>query len=88
MNITFQHRAEIAERYLEKKEKQQVEKAIDLFANKNFNELSEYNLLSKLHSIIPTDNPLFSYVINNRLRMIISINQNNCVIEDIVSYKN
>lgn len=85
MNITFQHRAEIALRSLEPMEKEQINKVIKLLIKFNSKEALNSNKIHKLSRANElTKEGLYSYRANNRLRLIMSVNNDDCVIEDIV----
>jgi len=82
MNITLHRRAEIAFRLLDTKEQQQLSKAFEklITANEDF-------VKTKLRKL-PTKSTtsLYSYRGNNKLRLIVSMNDNTWVVEDIIDH--
>lgn len=85
MNITFHRRAEIALRSLDLKEQQQITQVVEkLLAVNNPNENFVKTKLHKLATKPPTS--LYSYRGNNRLKLIISIDNNEWVVEDIIDH--
>ncbi len=83
MNITFHRRAEIALRSLDLKEQQQITQVVKkLIAVNNPNENFVKTKLHKLATKSPMS--LYSYRGNNRLKLIISIDNNEWVVEDII----
>lgn len=82
MNITLHRRAEIAFRLLDTKEQKQLSKAFEklITANEDF-------VKTKLRKL-PTKSTisLYSYRGSNKLRLIVSMNDNTWVVEDIIDH--
>jgi hypothetical protein len=81
MNIVFQQRAEIALRSLAPAEKKKITKVIASLR------ASEGLISPKLHKLVglsPTK--LYSYPANHRLNLIISITEDQLIVEDIIHH--
>lgn len=84
MKVILQQRAEIARRSLVSSEKNQVVKAIASLSELNFEKALISPNFHKLAGLSQTQ--LYAYRVNNRLRLIISIDEDKWIVEDIVDY--
>jgi plasmid maintenance system killer protein len=84
MKVTLQQRAEIARRSLTRSDKNQVGKAIASLNELNFEKALSSPDFHKLAGLSQTQ--LYAYRVNNRLRLIISIDGDKWFVEDIVDH--
>lgn len=83
MQLRIERRAEIALRSLQKKEQKQIERALEKFGT-----YDQATLRAKVHMIFTrtSGRRLFVYRGGIRLRLVLSFNDDSCVIEDIVDH--
>jgi hypothetical protein len=83
MNILMQRRAEIAFRSLSKMEKEKIAAAISVLSAVDCTKLRQEQNLHKL-AVGRSDKELYVYRGTSNLRLIISLDDDTCSIEDIV----
>jgi plasmid maintenance system killer protein len=84
MKTNIQHRAEIALRSLPPEEKKQVSNSLDFIKKSDLKKLLHSSNLKKLKTLMEKD--LYSFSANNGLRVIFSLHDDECVIEDITTH--
>ena len=84
MDIIIQRRAEIALRSLKQNEQKQIRKALAQIKSVEPKDLFKVPNLRKLRKELGKN--LYWYRGNERLRLVLSINENVCTVEDIVSH--
>ncbi len=84
MDIIIQRRAEIALRSLEQNEQKQILKALAQIESVEPKDLSKVPNLMKLPKRLGEN--LYWYRGNQRLRLILSIQENVCTVEDIIAH--
>ncbi|MEM8831954.1 MAG: hypothetical protein AAGE96_21755 [Cyanobacteria bacterium P01_G01_bin.19] len=83
MEIKIERRANIALRSLQQNEQRQIAKALEKIESAQFEDLyKDYNF-KKLENILDKD--LYTYRGNPQLRLILSIENNVCIVEDIIA---
>ena len=84
MNITIQRRAEIALRSLQQNERKQILKSLQQLEEVQPKDLWHIPKLQKLPNDLGKE--LHIYQGNRRLRLILSIKNNICIVEDILDH--
>jgi len=84
MNITMQRRAEIALRSLSQTEKGQLERALNKLTSLSPTEFYKRPEIQKL--ISASGEKLYSLIGSRRLRIILSVNADSCIVEDILDH--
>jgi len=84
MDIIIQRRAEIALRSLKQNEQEQIVTALARIKSVEPKDLFKVPNLHKLRKELGEN--LYSYRGNSRLRLVLSIKENVCTVEDIVSH--
>ncbi len=84
MDINIKRRAEIALRSLKRNEQRQILKALAQIESVEPKDLFKVPNLRKLRKQLGEN--LYSYRGNDRLRLVLSIQENVCTVEDIVSH--
>lgn len=84
MEINIQRRSKIALRSLPQNEQQQILKALDQLRSFQFQDIDKIERLKELPN--DSNENLYTYPGNYELRLILSIKNNVCVVEDILAY--
>ncbi|AYJ81166.1 hypothetical protein AN286_10670 (plasmid) [Aliarcobacter cryaerophilus ATCC 43158] len=84
MNVNIKKPAEIALRSLEKKEQRKIIRALTELETSNADELFQNQKLHKL--IVHSEEKLYSYLGTLKLRLILSIDDNQIFVEDILNH--
>ena len=84
MNLSMQSRAEIALRSLEKTEQNQVKRALSEISTFTLAELSQSSKFRILH--VTSGEKLYIYRGNQKLRLVLSVDSDRCMVEDIVDH--
>lgn len=84
MEINIQRRAKIALRSLHQNEQEQILKALEKLQSFQFQDIDKIETLKELPN--NSNKNLYTYPGNYELRLILSIKNNVCVIEDILAY--
>lgn len=84
MEINIHRRAKIALRSLHQNEQQQIEKALEQLRPFQFQDIDKIERLKRLPNDLNKN--LYTYPGNHELRLILSIKNNVCVVEDILAY--
>lgn len=85
MKLIVHRRAEIALRTLTKTAQRKILKAFEILNSVEEKNISDLPYVSVLRT---TGDTLYSYRGTNDLRLILSLNNDSCIVEDIVGYEN
>ena len=84
MNITIQRRAEIALRSLSQNEKGQLERALNKLTSLS---PAEFYIRPEIQKLISASGEkLYSLIGSRRLRIILSVDADSCIVEDILDH--
>lgn len=82
MNLLMQRRAEIAIRSLEQAEQSQVKQALSEISLLTLEDLKQSSKFKPMDS----DKKLYIYRGNQKLRLVLSIDSDKCIVEDVVDH--
>lgn len=84
MILIVQKRAEVALRSLSGEERDKVSSAINDLLSLSITDFSNH---PKIHAIrLQSGEKLYTYRLNNKLRLVLSIDDDTCVVQDLVNY--